>query len=124
MPCVEIKEKKRLRFVKAPFRATSAIIGGTGVVIKAVGKGVCKVGRAMQMGPSSHWIPEGDIGPDRNKVGWKKVKDVSVKVRRPNEKKTIDVFNEKGERNWSDDASVASTDVGCDLDEKTGKDFV
>lgn len=124
MPCVGVKEKKRLRLVKAPFRATGAVIGGTGFVIKAVGRGVCKVGKAMQMGPSSQWIPEGDIGPDENKIDWRKVKDVSVKVERPTERKTIDVFNEAGEKNWSDGASVASTDIGGDFDEKTGKDFV
>jgi len=122
--CVEIKEKKRLRLVKAPFRATGAIIGGTGVVIKAVGRGVCKVGKAMKMGPSSQWIPEHDIGPDGNRTNWSKVKDVSMKVERPTARKTIDVFNEKGEKNWSGGASVASTDIGSDSDEKNGKDFV
>jgi len=124
MPCVEVKEKKRVRVVKAPFRLTGAVISGTGSVIKVVGRGVYKAGKAMQMGSSSQWVPEADIGPDGKKIGSRKVKDGAVKVEKPGEKKTIDVFNEKGERNWSDGASMASTDVGSDFDEKTGKDFV
>jgi len=124
MPCVEVKEKKRVRVVKAPFRVTGAVISGTGSIIKIVGRGVCKVGKAMQMGPSSQWVLEADIGPDGKKIGTIKVKDDPVKVEKPSEKKTINVFNEKGERSWSDGASMASTDVGSDFDEKTGKEFV
>ena len=124
MPCVELKEKKRVRLVKAPFRATGAVIGGTGSVISAVGRGVCKVGKAMQMGSSSQWVLEADMGADGKRIDWSKVEDSPVKVEKPSEKKMIDVFNEKGERNWSDGASVASTDIGSDFDEKSGKEFV
>lgn len=118
MPCIEVKEKKRIRVIKAPFRFTGAVINGTGCVIKAAGRGVCKVGKALQMGQSSKWVLEADIGSDG------KVKAGPMEAESPSEKKTIDVFNENGEKNWNDDASVASTDVGSDFNEKIGKDFV
>ncbi len=124
MPCVEVKEKKRVRLAKAPFRATGAVIQGTGSVIRAVGRGVGKFGTVMRMGPSSQWVAKADFGADGKKIDWSKVADSSVKAEEPGEKKPIDVFNKKGERQWSDSASVASTNIGSDFDEKTGKYFV
>ena len=116
MPQVEIKEKKRIRVLKAPFRATGAIVLGTGLAIRAVGIGISKLGSKLQMGPSSEWVAEADIDSDGKKIDRSKPQ--------PEQKKPIDVFNEKGEKNWSDGASVASTDIGSDYDEKSGKDFV
>lgn len=123
MPMVLVKEKKRARIIKAPFRATGAVIGLGGFAIKVVGKGVCKLGRAMSMGPSSEWVPQADVGAEGKKIDWSKVRHV-LPVEGLIEENTVDVFNEKGERKWNDDASVASTDVASEMDEKSGKEFV
>lgn len=116
MPQVEIKEKKRIRVLKAPFRATGAIVLGTGLAIKAVGTGISKLGSKLQMGSSSEWVAEADLGPEGKKIDRSKPQ--------AEQKKPIDVFNEKGEKNWSDEASIASTDIGSDYDEKSRKEFV
>lgn len=116
MPQVEIKEKKRTRVLKAPFRATGAILLGTGSVIKAIGNGISKLGGRAKMGSSSEWVDEADINSDGKRTDWSKP--------RAEHKRTVDVFNEKGEKSWSDEASVASTDVGSDFDEKIGADFL
>lgn len=124
MPRVQIKEKKRVRLAKAPFRLTGAVFSGTGFVILAAGKGLEKIGRAMSMGKSSEWVSEADIGPDGKKIDWSKRDDVESKLSPGPKAKTINVFNENGEKAWSDDASVASTNVDSDLDEKAGEEFV
>ena len=120
MPRVEIKEKTSKRIVKAPFRATGAILLGTGHAIKAVGHGIGRVGHVLKMGPSSEWVAEVDVGPDGKK------KDYSKKIVKPEQpaKKTMTVFTEKGGKTWDDGASVASTDVSSTYDEKHDKEFV
>lgn len=125
---VEIKEKKRVRVIKAPFRATGFVVAGTGLAIKAIGTGLCKAGKMVFMGNGSEWVAQADIGPDGKKIDWSKrpSKDNLAKERKlqQSQKKMINIFNEKGEKTWSDGASVASTDVGSVYDEKTEKDFV
>ena len=121
MPRVEVKEKKRIRVLKAPLRVTGAIMSGTGLAIQAIGNGLIKVGNKITTGPSSEWVPEADVDLNGKKIDRSK----TLSEQKLNGgTKHIDVFNEKGERNWSDGASVASTDVGSEYDEKSGKDFV
>lgn len=119
MPMVEVKEKKRARLAKAPLRVAAMPLIVTGLGVKALGKGLHKIGSVMQMGSATKWVPEADMGADGKPIDWSKVKD-PLKF----EKKTIDVFNEKGERNWSDTASAASTDVASAYDEKSEKEFL
>ena len=121
MPRVEIKEKKRVRVLKAPLRATGAILLGTSLAMQAVGNGLTKVGNKISMGPSSEWVAEVDIDSSGKKINRSKY---PAEQKLGDKKRYIDIFNEKGQRNWSDGASIASTDVGSDYDEKSGKEFV
>lgn len=120
---VEVKEKKRVRLIKAPFRATAAVFAGTGLTIRAVGNGLCKVGKAVSMGKSSEWVSEADVGPDGKTIDWSKVGQAAV-AKGPSSPKTTEVCNEKSEKAWTDDASVASTDVESVVDEKAEKEFL
>lgn len=126
MPMVEIKERKRVKIAKAPFRGIGLAISGVGLTVRAVGQGVAKLGSAVKMGPSSQWVPEGDV-VDGKVVNWAKVfdeekKQIKLKVERETggaahgQKKqtTVKVFNEKGEKLWKDDDSVASTEAGAE----------
>ncbi|KAK5073058.1 hypothetical protein LTR51_005700 [Lithohypha guttulata] len=122
MPMVEFREKKRVRLVKAPLRATAAVFAGTGLAIRAVGNGLCKVGKAVSMGKSSEWVSEADVGPDGKKIDWSKVGQ-AVDAKKPSSSKITEMCNEKSEKTWGDDASVASTDVGSVVDEKAEKEF-
>jgi len=122
---IEIKEKKRTTFVKAPFRLTAAVFNGTGHMLKGVGRGIQKVGRVVKMGPSSEWVPEFDVGVNGKKIDWDVVeKNRDAKITSATPKKVVDVFNEKGQRAWSDKDSLASTEAGAEYDEKTNKEFI
>lgn len=112
-----------MRLVKAPLRLGGAVFNGTGLIIGAVGKGFCKVGKAMSLGKSSEWVPEADVGAHGKKINWSKQGDAVNDHKSGPQPKAINVFNEKGEKAWDDTASVASTNVGSD-DEKSGKDFL
>jgi hypothetical protein len=119
MPMVHIKEKKRIQVVKAPFRGVAAVIGGTGLAIKGVGKGLCWVSEKVQMGKSGEWVAEADLDKD-GKIKGNGKKDCGVTG---TEKKEIKIFNEKGEKTWKDDDDTASTTAGSIYDEKTVKVF-
>jgi hypothetical protein len=124
---VEIKERKRVKIAKAPFRGIGLTISGVGITLRAVGHGVAKLGSAVKMGPSAQWVPEGDV-VDGKVVDWAKVfdeekKQIKLKVEREiaasaarakNKHSTAKVFNEKGEKLWRDDDSIASTEAGAD----------
>ena len=123
MPMVELKEKKRLRVAKAPFRIIGFAISGVGTAVRGGGHGVAKLGDAAKLGKSSEWVPEADV-KDGKKVDWsakweKERKDKLVKIEK-NEKKSAGpkVFNEKGEKLWKDDDSIASTTMGEEVSEK------
>jgi len=121
---IEIKEKKRTTFVKAPFRLTAAVFNGTGHMFKGVGRGIQKVGRVVKMGPSSEWVPEFDVGVNGKKIDWDAVEkkhDTKITSATP---KVVGVFNEKGQRAWSDRDSLASTEAGAEYDEKINKEFI
>lgn len=126
MPMVEIKEKKRVQVLKAPFRLAGSVIECSGLAVKAVGKGICRAGGVLKIGPRSEWVNAYDVGRDGQKIDWAKFSTVNAAEGSAfnNKKKTIDVFNEKGELSWSDEASVASTDVDDMLDEKSGKELL
>ncbi|KAI1626336.1 hypothetical protein EDD37DRAFT_339959 [Exophiala viscosa] len=129
MPMVEIKERKRVRVAKAPIRTVAAAISGVGHVVRAVGHGVVKLGELGKLGKSSEWIPEPDV-VDGKKVDWAdilKQQSADKVLRAEKAKKQVQakVFNEKGEKVWADDDSVASTTAGGEewVEEKA-KDFV
>ena len=123
MPMVEIKERKRVRVAKAPFRTIGFVVSGVGLVVRAAAHGVVKLGDVAKMGKGSEWVPEGDV-VDGKKVDWSSVfekerRDKLIKIER-NERNggsgvTVKVFNEKGEKVWKDDDSVASTTLGAEV---------
>lgn len=126
MPMVEIKERKRVKIAKAPFRGIGLAISGVGLTVRAVGHGVAKLGSAVKMGPSAQWVPEGDV-VDGKVVNWAKVfdeekKQIKLKMEREiagaargqKKQSTAKVFNEKGEKLWKDDDSIASTEAGAE----------
>ncbi len=130
IPMVEIKERKRVRVAKAPFRAVGLMVGGVGLAIRSVGHGVAKLGDLAVMGPSSEWVPEADVGANGKKIDWFKRfdqehKDRLSKIERAQagaQSKSVvqsatKVFNEKGEKLWKDDDSIASTRAGSDEEE-------
>jgi len=129
MPMVEIKERKRMRVVKAPVRTVAAAVAGVGHVVRAVGHGITKLGDLGKLGKSSEWVPETDV-KNGKKVDWADIlrKETTDKLRKAEKAQTqaeAKVFNEKGEKVWADDDSMASTTAGRDewVEEKV-KDFV
>ena len=120
MPCVEIVESKRKRIVKAPFRATVAIVLGTGSAIKAVGHGIGNVGKGLKMGQSKEWVPEADAKRVNGKYvkmpAGEDAKGVNVDAKKA--EREVKVFDEKGARLWKDDDWDAQTEKGSVIDEK------
>lgn len=129
MPMVEVKERKRVKIAKAPFRGIGLAITGVGATVRAVGHGVAKLGSAVKMGPSSRWVPQGDVTEDGKVIDWAKVwddekKQIKLKVEAQMGQgaaagqkmpAVVKVFNEKGEKLWRDDDSVASTEAGGEV---------
>ena len=121
MPCVKVAESTPKRIVKAPFRATGAIILGTGSVIKAVGHGIGKVGKGLKMGESKEWVPEADtkcVNGRYLKVGDAGEEGTGVRVEPKKAEREIKVFNEKGVRMWKDEDWDTQTEKGSVIDEK------
>ena len=118
MPMVHIKEKKRVQVIKAPFRGVAAVVGGAGLAIKGVGKGLCWVGEKVHMGQSGEWVAEADLDKD-GKIKIKGKTDKSVEE----EKGEVKIFNENGEKMWDDDDDNASATAGSTYDEKAVKEF-
>lgn len=122
---VKIKERKRVRVAKAPFRAVGYAVQGVGVAVSGVARGLEKIGEMGKMGKSAEWVPEADV-LDGKKVGWEakqKELDKRVKMGRAEKKIEYKVFNEKGEKAWKDDDSVASTTKGSDTEVVLEKEF-
>ncbi len=139
MPMVEIKERKRVRVAKAPFRIIAGTVSGVGFVIRSVGHGVVKLGDLggnKLLGKSAEWVPEGDV-VDGKKVDWPAIfenekRATSIKVEKALTQRVVasaQVFNEKGQKLWKDDDSVASTthdgddDHDHDIVEEKVKEF-
>ena len=117
---VLIKEKKRVKILKAPFRGVAAVVSGTGSAVKDVGKGLCWIGERVKLGPSGgQWIPEEDVGKDgKVKANVKPtVKKVGV-VGHTTKKKEMKTLNEKGETTWKGEDDLASTRAESFFDEK------
>jgi hypothetical protein len=119
MPMVHVKEKKRIQVIKAPFRGVAAVVGGAGLAVKGIGKGLCWVGEKAHMGQSGQGVAEADLDKD-GKVKSKGKKDTGVAGRK---KREVKIFNEKGEKMWKDDDDTASTTAGSIYDEKAVKEF-
>jgi len=119
MPAVEIKERKRVTVAKAPFRVVGFAIGGTGLVIKSVGRGLSKVGNKVKMGSRSKWVPEADVIV-KNGRHVKKGDGVDANERGKTE---IKIFDAKGHRLWKEDDGDASTTAGSIFDEKVPKEL-
>ncbi|KIW13943.1 hypothetical protein PV08_06724 [Exophiala spinifera] len=125
MPMVKIKERKTVRVAKAPFRAAGYAVQGVGVAVSGVARGLEKIGEMSKMGKSAEWVPEADV-LDGKKVGWQaKQKELAKRVKMEKAAKKVDykVFNEKGEKTWKDDDSVASTAKGSDAELVLEKEF-
>ena len=125
MPFVKVVESTPKRIVKAPFRATAAIILGTGSVIKAVGHGIGKVGKGMKMGESKKWVPEADarsVNGKYVKVG-RDEEGTGVRVETKKAEREVKVFNEKGVRMWKDEDWDAVTENGSVVDADEKLDF-
>lgn len=103
MPMVKVKEKKRVKIAKAPFRGVGLLVGGTGAAVRGIGQGLSMLGHKIKLGNSSEWIPEADVKGGR--VG-KKYTTPEVK------KDEIKIFNEKGEKMWKWEDDDASTTAG------------
>lgn len=111
---VHIKEKKRVKLAKAPFRGAAAVVGGVGLGVKGVGKGLCWISDKVRMGPSGgQWIAEADLPKA----------DAAATVGGGGEKRDIKIFNENGEKVWKEDDDAQSTAAGSIFDEKIVKDF-
>lgn len=119
MPLVHVTEKKRIQVVKAPFRGVAVVVGGAGLAVKGVGKGLCWVGEKVHMGQRGEWVAEADLDKDGKIKGTGK-KDSAVAA---GEKREVKIFNEKGEKMWKDDDDTASTTAGSIYDEKAIKEF-
>ncbi|KAK7897110.1 hypothetical protein LTR67_004999 [Exophiala xenobiotica] len=117
MPMVEIKERKAVRAAKAPIRTVGFALAGVGSAIRGVGHSVKKMGEMGRLGKSAEWVPEADV-LDGKKIGWEqkeKVRAERVKMERAKKQVQHKVFNEKGEKLWKDDDSVASTAKGDEV---------
>ncbi|RMZ76283.1 hypothetical protein DV737_g4882, partial [Chaetothyriales sp. CBS 132003] len=123
MPCVKVVESLPKRAFKLPFRATGEVIQGTGSIIKAIGLGIAKAGKALKMGRSTEWILEADVKLINGKYvkatdGLGGAGDNGVTLTPRKATREIKVFNEKGSRLWKDDDWDARTEKGSLLDEK------
>lgn len=114
---VQVKEKKSSRFIKGPSRAASALLSSWSSVLHGTANVLSKGSRKLNRGSGSQWVSKSDIGTDGKIIDWKKVNETHDQETMRFAQR-IKVFNEKGNFVWSDGASVASTDVGDDLDEK------
>lgn len=124
MPMVQIKERTTTRVVKAPFRAVGAIILTAGLVLKQVGKGVSKVGKAAKMGSSSEWVPEADVDTNGNKIDWNKDTEQGATNERKQIKSPAKKKDQSNEKVWDDAASDASTEAGTETSDDKMKDFL
>ena len=115
MPMVILKEKKRFQVIKAPFRGVAAVVGGAGIAVKGVGKGLCWISEKVHMGQSGQWVAEADLDKNGKIKSNAKAGDV--------EKKEVKICNENGEKMWKDDDDSVSTTAGSIYDEKAIKDF-
>lgn len=123
MPMVEIKEKRHIQVVKAPFRVAAAVIAGSGRMVESLGHGLIRVSQAVKLGNRSEWVAEADIKANKKTtLGSAAGGNVTFATSKP--KKMTRVFNEKGGKVWSDNDSVASTEAGSMLNEKTGRDLL
>ena len=109
MPMVHIKEKKRVLIAKAPLRGLGTVFDTAAMAVKGVGEGLAWIGGKVSMGKSGgKWIPEADV-MEHGKL-----------VEDPAPKRDFKVFNDAGQRAWTDDES---TTAGSVLDEKDGTGF-
>lgn len=123
MPMVQIKERRRIRVVKAPFRAVAAVVGGTGFVFKQIGKGISNAGKGLKMGQSSQWVPEADVDASGKKIDWAQKERKEARVDRKAVKKPAKIIDEKDEKLWDDAASDASTEAGVETTDEKFKDL-
>lgn len=110
MPCVKVKESPFVTIAKAPLRVTGAAIGGTGRVVRTVGKGLSKAGRKLKMGSRVTWVLEADYEDQ--------AKSQASQAETTSDQPAANPATEKNEASWKDDDSVASTTAGSIFDEK------
>ncbi|KIX05426.1 uncharacterized protein Z518_06298 [Rhinocladiella mackenziei CBS 650.93] len=127
MPMVKVKESKRVRVAKAPFRTVAFVVSSVGVGIRSVGHGVAKLGDIGRLGKSSEWVPEADV-VNGKKVDWSAVfekenQEKMIKIEKARKSVKTKVFNENGEKVWKDDDSIASTTQGDETVEEKVKKF-
>lgn len=114
LPMVHVKEAKRVRILKAPFRSVAALAWMVGHAISEAGNGLIWVSDKLSMGPiDGKWVAEADI-EEAKKMKGKNVEHKKL----TGEKKEAKIFNEKGERMWKADDDDASTTTGSVMDVK------
>lgn len=124
MPMVQIKEKRTVRVIKAPFRVVGTVISTAGLALHQVGKGVSKVGKAVKMGSSSEWVLEADVDTNGKKIDWTKETRHDTKINRKEVEKPKTTANEKNEKIWDDAASDASTEAEPEVFDEKAKEFL
>lgn len=127
MPMVQIKERKRVRVAKAPIRTAGFAISGVGLAIRTVGNGVTKLGDLGKLGKSFEWVPAADVVGGK-KVNWpaifeKETREKLVKFEKAKHQILTKIFNERGQKIWKDDDSVASTTRGDEIVSEKAKEF-
>ncbi|KAG9787314.1 hypothetical protein KCU88_g2066, partial [Aureobasidium melanogenum] len=133
MEMVEVKERKTVRVVKAPFRVVGTVVSTTGLTLRQIGHGVAKLGELTKLGKSSKWVAKQDL-VNGKKVNWTdafkkegQLKDAQLDeaIRNANaaavKKTPVQIFNKTGQKIWEDTDSVASTAA---LSDEDGDDFV
>ena len=87
---VEVKEKKSVKVLKAPFRGIGFVIEGTGRAVRGAGKGLCWLGEKVSMySDKDRWVSEREVVH-----GGKPRAQVTIVTKKEN----VKIFNEKGEK--------------------------
>ncbi|KAI9792519.1 MAG: hypothetical protein M1816_002039 [Peltula sp. TS41687] len=119
MPMVQIKEKKRVKILKAPFRAVATVAQIGGWAIAEAGDGLMLIGDLLNMGhPDGKWVSRAEY-QEGKKAKAKMLEDLKAAAA----KKEIKIFNEKGERFWKEEDDEVSTTAGSLMDEKSENEF-
>lgn len=128
-----VTEPVSTRLVKSPLRLVGGTFSATGAVIEGIGHGLTRVGDKLKVGKSKQWVAEADVRFDGRGKAWHK-DDVKVRgggrlgslvdneesekreIWKECVKREVKVFDEKGQRLWGDEDSLASTEGGCVVD--------
>ena len=138
MPCIEIREPRRVRIAKLPLRTTSFAISAVGLTLKGLGHGLVKLGDIMTLGKSSEFVPADDVDSKTGKkIHWGKkfareeeereerVQKATKKITEERKAAEAKVLEEKvkGMESDSDEYTLRGSDC-CEKDGLLEKEFV